>query len=84
MGVYRPLRPRGPLDVSKEIEGPALETLVLQDLRAYIEQQHLGGRTTRLENGVRFCLGTLGKPLNRVAKAQILQFSQSKVLMSDW
>jgi len=33
-GVYRTLRPRGPLDAAEEIEGPALETLVFQKLRA--------------------------------------------------
>lgn len=34
VGVYRILRPRGPLDVESETDGPALETLVLQELRA--------------------------------------------------
>ncbi len=33
-GVYRNLRPRGPLDVESEIDGPALETLVFQEIRA--------------------------------------------------
>lgn len=33
-GVYRAVRPRGPLDAAEEIEGPALETLVFQELRA--------------------------------------------------
>jgi len=33
-GVYRALRPRGPLDVVEEIDGAALETLVMQELRA--------------------------------------------------
>lgn len=33
-GVYRAVRPRGPLDGPDEIDGPALETLVLQELRA--------------------------------------------------
>ena len=33
-GVYRSLRPRGPLDVPEEIDGAALETLVMQELRA--------------------------------------------------
>ncbi|MBI4678049.1 MAG: ATP-binding protein [Elusimicrobia bacterium] len=33
-GVYRALRPRGPLDSQAEIDGAALETLVLQELRA--------------------------------------------------
>ena len=35
-GVFRSLRPRGPLDRPEEIEGPALEGLVAQHLRAWI------------------------------------------------
>lgn len=41
VGVYRALRPRGPLDSVDEIDGAALETLVLQELRAHIEQNEL-------------------------------------------
>lgn len=37
-GVYRALRPRGPLDRPEEIEGAALEGLVLGHLRAFTEQ----------------------------------------------
>ena len=33
-GVYRAIRPMGPLDSEAELDGPALETLVLQELRA--------------------------------------------------
>lgn len=33
-GVFRAIRPTGPLDSAAEIDGPALETLVLQELRA--------------------------------------------------
>ena len=33
-GVFRSIRPTGPLDSDAEIDGPALETLVLQELRA--------------------------------------------------
>jgi predicted AAA+ superfamily ATPase len=36
-GVYRSLRPSGPLDRREEIEGAALEGLVAQHLRAWIE-----------------------------------------------
>ncbi|MXZ72457.1 MAG: ATP-binding protein [Acidobacteria bacterium] len=35
-GVFRSLRPVGPLDAREEIAGPALEGLVLQHLRAWI------------------------------------------------
>lgn len=34
-GVYRALRPRGPLDSPAEIDGAALETLLLQELLAH-------------------------------------------------
>ena len=34
VGVFRSIRPVGPLDSDAEIDGPALETLVLQELRA--------------------------------------------------
>ena len=33
-GVFRAIRPTGPLDSDTEIDGPALETLVMQELRA--------------------------------------------------
>jgi predicted AAA+ superfamily ATPase len=33
-GVFRALRPRGPLDLEEEVGGVALETLVFQELRA--------------------------------------------------
>lgn len=33
-GVFRAIRPAGPLDSEAELDGPALETLVLQELRA--------------------------------------------------
>ena len=33
-GVYRAIRPRGPLDTDDEIDGAAIETLVLEALRA--------------------------------------------------
>ena len=44
-GVYRSLRPVGPLDAREEIAGPALEGLVLQHLRAWISY---GGADCRI------------------------------------
>lgn len=41
-GVYRAIRPRGPLDSSDEIDGAALETLVFQHLRALNDALGLG------------------------------------------
>jgi predicted AAA+ superfamily ATPase len=42
VGVYRTLRPRGPLDAESEIDGPALETFVLNELRAANSYFRLG------------------------------------------
>lgn len=42
VGVYRSLRPRGPLDSADELDGVALETLVLQHLRALNDALELG------------------------------------------
>lgn len=41
VGVWRTLRPRGPLDSPEEIEGPALETLLYQELRAINDYEGL-------------------------------------------
>lgn len=38
-GVYRSLRPQGPMDKETELEGPALEGLVAQHLRAWVQAQ---------------------------------------------
>ncbi len=40
-GVYRAIRPRGPLDTPELIDGASLETLVLQNLMATIENHQL-------------------------------------------
>lgn len=39
-GVFRSLRPSGPLDQPEEMEGPALEGLVAQHLRAWISYRN--------------------------------------------
>ena len=41
-GVFRAIRPVGPLDSDAEIDGPALETLVLQELRAVNDHHDYG------------------------------------------
>ncbi len=41
-GVYRTLRPVGPLDSAEDIDGPAVETLVMQELRAVNDNHDLG------------------------------------------
>lgn len=42
VGVYRAIRPRGPLDSEDEIDGAALETLLFQELRAHNDAHDLG------------------------------------------
>lgn len=42
VGVYRALRPRGPLDDAQELGGIAFETLVLQQIRAVNDALELG------------------------------------------
>lgn len=42
VGVYRTLRPKGPLDSREEIDGAAIETLLLQSLRAINDYFDLG------------------------------------------
>jgi len=42
VGVFRAIRPAGPLDSPADIDGPALETLVLQELRAANDYMDLG------------------------------------------
>ncbi len=41
-GVYRALRPRGPLDSTADIDGAAIETLLLQSIRAENDNHGLG------------------------------------------
>jgi predicted AAA+ superfamily ATPase len=41
VGIYRAVRPRGPLDAPDEIDGAALETLVLQEILAWIDHKRL-------------------------------------------
>lgn len=40
-GLYRALRPTGPLDIPEEVDGSVLETLMLQNLRAVNDGLHL-------------------------------------------
>ena len=42
VGVYRTIRPKGPLDSMEEIDGPSIETLFLQHLLAINNYYRLG------------------------------------------
>lgn len=41
VGVYRTLKKQGPLDPIEEVEGAALETLVYQELKGYVENNNI-------------------------------------------
>ena len=53
-GVFRAIRPVGPLDSDAEIDGPALETLVFQELRAVNDYHDYGYQISfwRTRNGL--------------------------------
>ena len=61
-GVYRTIRPSGPLDSPEEIDGAALETLVHQELRACIAYRSLDLRlfTWRTASGAEVDLVAYG------------------------
>jgi predicted AAA+ superfamily ATPase len=42
VGLFRTLRPQGPLDSDSELTGPSLETLVLNEISALNDYLHLG------------------------------------------
>lgn len=44
VGVYRSLRPKGPLDSPEEIEGAALETFLFQEIQAWVDYENLQRR----------------------------------------
>ena len=62
-GVFRALRPKGPLDRPEEIEGAALEGLVLQHLQAFASQSIPGAE-------VRFWRTVAGKEVDFVVYAE--------------
>ena len=53
-GVFRAIRPTGPLDSEAELDGPAVETLVFQELRAVNDYLECGYRLYfwRTKNGL--------------------------------
>ncbi len=42
VGIYKTIRPKGPLDLTEEIDGASLETLILQELKALNDYENLG------------------------------------------
>ena len=91
-GVFRFLRPRGPLDSTEEIEGAALETLFLQELRAVNDYYALNYRIHywRTSSGleVDFILygerGLLAIEIKRKSHVSRKDLSGLKAFLSDY
>jgi predicted AAA+ superfamily ATPase len=86
-GVFRSLRPSGPLDMPEEIDGAALETLVLQELVAVNDLSGLGYKVYywRTSNGteVDFVLyGPRGMVAIEVKRSGRIDSSMTKGLRS--
>lgn len=91
-GVYRAIRPTGPLDRPEEIDGAALETLVLQELRATNDYHELGYSLSywRTLNGVEvdFVLygerGLIGIEVKRAARLRRQDFRGLAAFKKDY
>ena len=84
-GVFRAIRPAGPLDSDAELDGPALETLTLQELRAL--NDYLGCEygiyywRTRTNLEIDFVLyGPHGLLAIEVKRSPQVQFKQTRAL----
>ncbi len=91
-GVYRAIRPKGPLDKPEEIEGIALETLVFQELLAVNDLHQLGFKLFywKSANGqeVDFVLygesGLIGIEVKRAASIRAKEFRGLKIFAADY
>ena len=91
-GVYRAIRPKGPLDRPEEIEGIALETLVFQELLAVNDLHRLGYKIFywRTSSGleVDFVLygeaGLIAIEVKRAAKIRSKEFRGLKAFARDY
>jgi predicted AAA+ superfamily ATPase len=91
-GVFRTVRPRGPLDSEAELDGAALETLVLQELRAHNDyggwgyQVHYWRTRTGLE--VDFVLygerGLLAVEVKRASRLRTSDFASLRAFIADY
>lgn len=92
VGVFRAVRPRGPLDATHEIDGPAFETLLLQELRAHNDYADLGYQLSywRTATGaeVDFVLygerGLHAFEVKRSARLRAADFSGLRVFAADY
>lgn len=92
VGIYRILRPCGPLDAIEEIEGIALESLLLQELIAMNDYRswnyELAFWKTSTGNEVDFVLhgpkGLLGIEMKRTARILPRHLKGLKIFMKDY
>ena len=85
VGVFRAIRPVGPLDSDAGLDGPALETLVLQELRAMNEYLECDYRIyfwhTRNHLEIDFVLyGPQGLLAIEIKRSSQVQFKQTRAL----
>ena len=84
-GVYRAIRPTGPLDSDAEMDGPALETLVLQELRAINDYLECGYNIyfwrTRNQLEIDFILyGPNGLLAIEIKRSRQVQYKETRAL----
>lgn len=84
-GVYRAIRPTGPLDSDADLAGPALETLVLQELRAvndYLEcDYNIYFWRTRNQLEIDFVLyGPHGLLAIEIKRSKQVQYKETRAL----
>ncbi|MBW1892646.1 MAG: DUF4143 domain-containing protein [Deltaproteobacteria bacterium] len=92
VGVYRTIRPKGPLDRPEEIEGSALETLLFQEIRANNDLHRTGYNLYYWRTGsgheVDFILygekGLIGIEIKRAAKIRNQEFKGLKAFSRDY
>jgi len=92
VGIYRAVRPRGPLDSQDEIDGAALETVFLQHLRALNDYYQLGYQLSywRTSDGreVDFILygekGFLAFEIKRASRIKRSELHGLKAFISDY
>jgi predicted AAA+ superfamily ATPase len=92
VGVYRALRPQGPLDAPEEIDGPGVETLVFQELRATNDNLQLGYELsywhTRDHREVDFILygprGLLAMEVKRSARFREAELATLRLFRNDY
>jgi len=92
VGVYRTLRPKGPLDSPEEMEGIALETLVYQELKAINDYLNLGYRLyywmTAAKQEVDFILygprGLIAIEVKRTQRVGLKQLGGIKAFLKEY